>query len=594
MKIELEEGITEVPEEMESSQMLNSTLSIIHAPQPKVLFDDESNSLYSETRQEANLDFDYEINSIKIKEYIQDQNRLLKMFIESPTDDNKIECIKIDPSETFHDSLNIPYNGDQSILNPNNSTKKEKANILKRLVSKKKRRLQNEFFDLDMSYITERVIGMGFPSTGCETLYRNSLEETKNFLDKYHQEYKIYNLCIEKDRIYPKNYFNNKKVGLFPFNDHAPCPIKLILDFCVDICLYLSSNPKGVAAIHCKAGKGRTGVMIVCYLVFTGLCQSVDDALVHYAKQRTLNNRGVTIASQIRYIKYFESFLCANFEKPYLKCIPKIIKYDLNKGFKNMIMNYNIDMAYFTTINSFKLKSCLIGPFQSDLHLKYDFGAITKKKLSFQDSYIYKSMRKEGWFYEIVFNSEDSINYDLKLVINGKDIKFYSWFNLWYATFEIISEYVIDNKYFENEEDLKNNINASNSNNNNNINSDIYEINTDKSINENDMKNININDINANIDNYEKKRRKTVNISFYSMNARHHKNGKRRSAVQAMKNNKDLNNIIDGIDELANEKKVPLIDRKNLVFTVKRQELDKLKTKCTDDFEVKYKFQLLS
>ena len=37
-----------------------------------------------------------------------------------------------------------------------------------------------------------------------------------------------------------------------------------------------------------------------------------------------------------------------------------------------------------------------------------------------------------------------------------------------------------------------------------------------------------------------------------------------------------------------------LIDRKNLVFTVKRQELDKLKTKCTDDFEVKYKFQLLS
>ena len=332
--------------------------------------------------------------------------------------------------------------------------------------------------------------------------------------------------------------------------------------------------------------------MIVCYLVFTGLCQTVDDALVHYAKQRTLNNRGVTIASQIRYIKYFESFLCANFEKPYLKCIPKIIKYDLNKGFKNMIVNYNIDMAYFTTINSFKLKSCLIGPFQSDLHLKYDFGAITKKKLNFQDSYIYKSMRKEGWFYEIVFNSEESINYDLKLVINGKNIKFYSWFNLWYATFEIISEYVIDNKYFEDEEDLKNNINT---NNINNKNSEIHEINTDKSnINENDMKNININDINSYIDNYEQKRRRTVNISFNSMNARHNKNRKRRSVEQTMKNNKDLNNIIDGIDELANEKKVPLIDRKNLVFTVKRQELDKLKTKCTDDFEVKYKFQLLS
>ena len=113
------------------------------------------------------------------------------------------------------------------------------------------------------------------------------------------------------------------------------------MDFCVDICLYLTANPGGVAAIHCKAGKGRTGVMIVCYLVFSGLCQTVDEALVHYAKQRTLNNKGVTIASQIRYIKYFETFLCANYEKPYLKCIPKIIKYDLNKGYKNMIMNYN-------------------------------------------------------------------------------------------------------------------------------------------------------------------------------------------------------------------------------------------------------------
>ena len=71
---------------------------------------------------------------------------------------------------------------------------------------------------------------------------------------------------------------------------------------------------------------------------------------------------------------------------------------------------------------------------------------ITKKKLNFQDSYIYKSLRNEGWFYEIVFNSEDLINYDLKLVVNGNDLKFYSWFNLWYATFEIISEYVIDNK----------------------------------------------------------------------------------------------------------------------------------------------------
>ena len=235
-----------------------------------------------------------------------------------------------------------------------------------------------------MAYITEKVIGMGFPATGCETIYRNILIDLKAFLDKYHGEYKIYNLCIEKDRIYPKDFLINKKVGLFPFNDHAPCPIKLILDFCVDICLYLTCNPKGVAAIHCKAGKGRTGVMIVCYLIFSGLCETSDDALAHYASQRTLNNKGVTIASQIRYIKYFETFLSSNFERPFLKCIPKIIKINLNKGYSNMIMNYNIDMSYFTTINSFKLKTCLIGPFSQEIDLSYDFSAITRKKLNFE------------------------------------------------------------------------------------------------------------------------------------------------------------------------------------------------------------------
>ena len=56
---------------------------------------------------------------------------------------------------------------------------------------------------------------------------------------------------------------------------------------------------------------------------------------------------------------------------------------------------------------------------------------------------------------KFIFNSENSINYDLKLLINGKDINFYSWFNLWYSTFEIISEYVIDNKYFEDEDENK-------------------------------------------------------------------------------------------------------------------------------------------
>jgi phosphatidylinositol-3,4,5-trisphosphate 3-phosphatase/dual-specificity protein phosphatase PTEN len=85
------------------------------------------------------------------------------------------------------------------------------------------------------------------------------------------------------------------KVALFPFYDHSPCPIKLMLEFCVDLCLYLTKYPNSVAAIHCKAGKGRTGTMSVCYLIFSDMCKSSNEAINHYAKARTLNNEVILI-----------------------------------------------------------------------------------------------------------------------------------------------------------------------------------------------------------------------------------------------------------------------------------------------------------
>ena len=547
--------------------------------QHKVLFSPECSSLYSFTRPEAGYDYDYEINSVNFIE--EDDQEYMRVKSESKLLGEKY--IKIDPSTELCDSTNIAYNGNREMLNPGGTNKLFKANILKRLVSKKKRRLQTEYYDLDMCYITERVIGMGFPSTGCETIYRNSLEDIKAFLDRYHQDYKIYNLCIEKKRIYKKEIFRGTKVGLFPFNDHAPCPIKLILDFCVDICLYLTSHPKGVAAIHCKAGKGRTGVMIVCYLIFTGLCKNTDEALAFYAKQRTLNNKGVTIASQKRYIKYFETFLVSNYEKPYLKCIPKMIKYDLNKGYKNMLLNYNNDMSYFTSINSFKLKRCEVGPFSQEEFLSFSFSAITRKKLDFLRSKVIKEVKDDGLYYVININADEKIDYDLKLMVKGKRITFYSWFNLWYSTFEFVSRYVIKNNYFEDD------------------NTDVGRESINNALTEIDHKE---DEINTNQNRKIKEVNRFTNsggsslmtITFNKMNAKHKKFSKRKSAIKTLKNNRDLNNILDGIDSLSNMKVVPLLDRKNIEFVVERQklQLDKLRAKKNNDnFKVKFTYELL-
>ena len=51
--------------------------------------------------------------------------------------------------------------------------------------------------------MTDRVIAMSFPSSGSEALYRNSIRDVGEFLDKKHfGHYRVYNLCCECVRAY--------------------------------------------------------------------------------------------------------------------------------------------------------------------------------------------------------------------------------------------------------------------------------------------------------------------------------------------------------------------------------------------------------
>jgi len=61
--------------------------------------------------------------------------------------------------------------------------------------------------------------------------------------------------------------------------------------------------------VHCKAGKGRTGLFIACFLLYSKQFGSATEALRYFGEKRTYNAKGVTIPSQIRYVYYFEKFL---------------------------------------------------------------------------------------------------------------------------------------------------------------------------------------------------------------------------------------------------------------------------------------------
>ncbi|CAN6234044.1 unnamed protein product [Urochloa humidicola] len=183
------------------------------------------------------------------------------------------------------------------------------------MVSQNKRRYQEGGFDLDMTYITENIIAMGFPagdlSSGLfgyfEGFYRNHMEEVIRFFEMHHKgKYKVYNLCSE--RLYDASLFEGK-VACFPFDDHNCPPIQLVISFCHSAYSWLKEDIENVVVVHCKAGKARTGLMISSLLLFLKFFPTAEESIEYYNQKRCVDGKGLILPSQIRYVKYFERIL---------------------------------------------------------------------------------------------------------------------------------------------------------------------------------------------------------------------------------------------------------------------------------------------
>lgn len=143
---------------------------------------------------------------------------------------------------------------------------------LRSLVSKHRRRMLVAGYDLDMSYITERVLAMSFPAERMRAMYRNPLWQVKSVLDMRHPEHykvldytvmfayswklnyfvlyilQVYNLCIEES--YDPAHFHGR-VEAYPFDDNHVPPLEMMKQFCESVNTWLSLDPKNIAVVHC-------------------------------------------------------------------------------------------------------------------------------------------------------------------------------------------------------------------------------------------------------------------------------------------------------------------------------------------------------
>jgi hypothetical protein len=178
-------------------------------------------------------------------------------------------------------------------------------------VSKNKMRyvdMENNF-DLDLTYIDRDLVAMGVPTVGFfNTFVRNSLHEVTRFFKINHRgHFRVYNACPEMP--YPEEPF--KKVGgsmmCFQIQDHSPPRMEQFLAFLADARQFRSDSQENVIAVHCKAGKGRTGSLCCAWLLYAKRQKTVEQALKVFAQRRTDTRigrklRGVETPSQVRYV----------------------------------------------------------------------------------------------------------------------------------------------------------------------------------------------------------------------------------------------------------------------------------------------------
>ncbi|XP_051568752.1 putative tyrosine-protein phosphatase auxilin isoform X2 [Myxocyprinus asiaticus] len=172
--------------------------------------------------------------------------------------------------------------------------------------------------ELDIAYITSRIIVMSYPAEVVEMGYRNHTEDIRSFLDSSHADhYTVFNLS-------QKNYRGAKfanRVSECNWPSRQAPSLHNLFAVCKNMYNWLKQNPKNVCVITCSDGRAPSGVLVCAMFCFCHLFANPVQAMQLLGAKRP--GSGLW-PSHRRYIGYVCSMVSEKPTVPHSK--PLVIK----------------------------------------------------------------------------------------------------------------------------------------------------------------------------------------------------------------------------------------------------------------------------
>ncbi|KAI1899468.1 hypothetical protein AGOR_G00062110 [Albula goreensis] len=190
------------------------------------------------------------------------------------------------------------------------STKSSKSMESRRRPSRSLSLIQamEENYDVDLVYITERIISVSFPGSVEEQSYSTNLKEVATMLrSKHGDHYLLFNLSEKRFDIAKLN----PRVLDFGWPDHHAPALDKICSICKAMDTWLNADSRNVVVLHNKGNRGRTGVVVAAYMHYSNISASADQALDRFAMKRFYEDKVLPVGqpSQRRYVQYFSGLL---------------------------------------------------------------------------------------------------------------------------------------------------------------------------------------------------------------------------------------------------------------------------------------------